>query len=93
MGNVVGNPSSPLTSWLGETQYTDGDVPRDTYTSVDGSGYAYYRSSKQGRCSICGCETNHWYVTSTSKGMYLCKDCNFDVRVTITKRPKTYGTM
>lgn len=76
--------------------YVDGDIPRSEY--IDplglGNGYAYYTSNAQGKCAVCGCHTRKWYVTKTTKGMFLCKECNFDVRTSISgNRPKTYGTM
>ena len=57
------------------SMYADGDIPRENYSSLTGSGWAYYRAQIAGRCTGCKVPTNYWYVTIKSKGKYWCVGC------------------
>lgn len=62
-------------------KYGDGDIPRDELsvenTDQTGPGWAYYKSSVNGKCSgTCGESTNYWFVSIKSPGRFLCPECN-----------------
>lgn len=60
--------------------YRDGDIPRDTISVFDcgGSGYSYYLSSIEGKCSKCSEKTKWWNVNIKSKGKHLCQSCHLN---------------
>lgn len=63
------------------TAYKDGDIPRESFNNFfDTTGFAYYKTNTQGKCRGCRITTNHWYVTTKSKGRWICQKCyiNFD---------------
>ena len=61
--------------------YKDGDIPRENMDIMGPSeGFAYYKSSKEGKCEACTKSTNNWYVNIKSKGKYLCVDCRVSGR-------------
>jgi len=65
---------------MGNGNYKDGDIPRDSYDDLTGPGYAYYRSNREGHCECidckCGNRTNMWLVSIKEHGHYYCNDCH-----------------
>lgn len=65
-----------ITLNLERERYADGDIPRYTYDSLTGPGWAYYSACIAGRCAGCNIPTNQWYVTIKSQGKYWCMSCD-----------------
>jgi hypothetical protein len=60
---------------LSDTEYTTGDIPRETYNILKSPGWAYYKCSIIGKCSFCSGGTDMWTVSVKEKGHFVCLKC------------------